>query len=100
MPLYEFCCKRCGSVFEEITPLDSPPPSCPKCGGETYRLISPVSFKISDDRAIRRIEKRFRDYIKDGKYKDAERFLSKASEYVKDDRIKRLQEKISGRNSS
>ena len=94
MPLYEFCCKRCGCVFEEVTPVDSPPPKCPECGGETYRLISPVSFKVNDDSAIRRIEKRFQYYVKGGKYKDAARFLAKASEYVKNDKVKRLQEKV------
>lgn len=94
MPLYEFCCKKCGFIFEEVTPVDSPAPCCPECGGETYRLISPVSFKVSDDSAIRRIEKRFQYYVKGGKYKDAARFLAKASEYVKDDRVKRLQEKV------
>jgi putative FmdB family regulatory protein len=94
MPLYEFCCKKCGFVFEEITSADSPSPSCPECGGDTYRLICPVSFKINDDKAVRRIEKRFQYYVKGGKYKDAARFLAKATEFVKDDRVKRLREKV------
>jgi len=93
MPLYEFCCRRCGHIFEKVTPIDSPPPSCPKCNGETYRLISAVLFKIDNKEAVRRIEKRYESYIKDGKYRDAARFLDKASEFVKDDKIKRLREK-------
>lgn len=94
MPIYEFCCKNCGHIFESIQGVNSPAPLCPECGGETKRLISAVFFKVSSDQAIRRVEKRFNDYIRWGKYKDAAKFAAKANQYLKHDKIKRMQESI------
>ena len=94
MPLYDFCCEKCGNIFEKVCSVNYPPPPCPNCGGKTHRLLSAVSFKIKGNEAVRRIEKRLQYYIKGGKYKDAARFLNKATEFVKDDKIKRLQEKV------
>lgn len=42
MPLFEYCCDKCGVVFEELVfgkTADAPP--CPKCGSrETGKLVS------------------------------------------------------------
>jgi len=94
MPLYEFQCNKCGHIFEQIQGLDDPAPPCPECGEKSHKLIAQVSFKLNSNETLNRIEKRYQHYIKGRKYKDAVRFLKKASEFVKHDRIKRLQEKV------
>jgi len=41
MPTYEYLCKNCGHKFEVFQGMfDEPIQSCPKCQGETRRLIS------------------------------------------------------------
>jgi putative FmdB family regulatory protein len=41
MPIYEFKCKRCGRVFEELfSNGDTLPTSCSVCGGELERVFS------------------------------------------------------------
>jgi putative FmdB family regulatory protein len=41
MPLYDFRCKDCQSVFEERTGSEDSPPACPGCGGrQVERLLS------------------------------------------------------------
>ena len=42
------------------------------------------------DHATPRIEKRVKDYLKDGKVSDAVRFADKAASMVKSDRVKRV----------
>ena len=42
MPTYEYECKRCGIRFERFQYItEEPIRSCPECGGEVKRLISP-----------------------------------------------------------
>jgi len=44
MPLYDFRCGDCNSVFEERTSSEDPPPACPACGsGKVKRLLSPFA---------------------------------------------------------
>jgi putative FmdB family regulatory protein len=45
MPVYEFTCKRCGALFEELVSIDEEPElSCPRCGSrELERLFSPFA---------------------------------------------------------
>ena len=32
MPIFEYACRECGTVFEElVTSADGPAPRCPKC---------------------------------------------------------------------
>lgn len=38
MPLYDFACGVCGTVFEELVPATAPDPVCPGCGGAAARL--------------------------------------------------------------
>ena len=42
MPMFEFCCRACGEVFEELLRAgDTATPVCPKCGAaETERCLS------------------------------------------------------------
>ncbi|MDL1956036.1 MAG: zinc ribbon domain-containing protein [Candidatus Desulfofervidus auxilii] len=94
MPIYEFFCEQCGHTFEIIQGIDAPAPNCPICGGKTKKLISSIFFKVATDEAIKRVEKRFKDYIRWGKYKDAAKFADKAAQYLKHDKIKRMQESI------
>jgi putative FmdB family regulatory protein len=44
MPIYEFECKKCGNVFEEIVPqVSNASLPCPKCESkETQKLMSRV----------------------------------------------------------
>ncbi|MBD3403773.1 zinc ribbon domain-containing protein [candidate division GN15 bacterium] len=40
MPTYPYRCKACGHEFEEFQAItDEPIAACPKCGGETHRII-------------------------------------------------------------
>ncbi len=98
MPIYEFRCEICGHVFEHLQKMDDPWPPCPKCGEDkVFKLPSifgftdAASFRAEREQAIL---KRARDYLIDGKVKDAKRFLSKAQEYVKTDRINKLSEAL------
>ena len=48
MPVYEYRCRTCESMVEEIQPMGAPPPGpCPKCGGELKRIYSRVGVKFS-----------------------------------------------------
>ena len=40
MPLYDFSCKSCDSVFEDLIKANEQNPTCIKCGKETERLVS------------------------------------------------------------
>jgi len=47
MPLYEYKCKKCGTVFEILQKLSDPPLAVhKKCGGEVDRLISTSAFQF------------------------------------------------------
>ena len=48
MPMYEFTCKKCGTIFEELLPLSraSDPVPCPACGArETAKNLSTFSAR-------------------------------------------------------
>jgi putative FmdB family regulatory protein len=95
MPIYEYECAGCGEVFEVILDIGGPPPSCPACGSpECTRLIGAPAIHVKGDHATARIEKRVKDYLKDGKVSDAVRFADKAASMVKSDRVKRVADKL------
>jgi len=95
MPIYEYECAGCGGVFEVILHIGGAPPSCPTCGGrECRKLIGTPAIHVKTDHATARIEKRVKDYLKDGKVSDAVRFADKASSMVKSDRVKRVADKL------
>jgi putative FmdB family regulatory protein len=46
MPLYEFRCRSCAAVFEELVRGDDAP-VCPVCeAGDPERLLSPISAPL------------------------------------------------------
>ena len=50
MPIYEYKCKKCGSILEILQKLNDPPlEKCPECGGLLKKVISPpaIQFKGS-----------------------------------------------------
>jgi putative FmdB family regulatory protein len=95
MPIYEYECAGCGRIFEVILDIDGPSPLCPNCGGDACRkLIGAPAVHVKTDAATGRIEKRVKDYLIDGKVKDAVRFADKAASMVKSDRVKRIADKL------
>lgn len=47
MPIYEFKCGHCGTVFEELV-RNGDAPRCPSCGsGEVQRLLSAFAVHSS-----------------------------------------------------
>ena len=95
MPIYEYECVGCGGVFEVILDIDGVPQSCPNCGNpECRKLIGAPAIHVKRDHATPRIEKRVKDYLKDGKVSDAVRFADKAASMVKSDRVKRIADRL------
>ena len=101
MPIYEFRCEVCGKIFERIQKANDPWPPCPKCGAsKVFKLPSIFGFTdASSFRAEREqaILKRARDYLVDGKVGEAKRFLQKAQEHVKTERISKLSDALEKR---
>lgn len=96
MPMYDYECPDCGAIFEVIVEGGgNPPPLCPRCErGETRKLMAAPAVHIKTDRATARIEKRVKDYLKDGKISDATCFVDKAASMVKSDKVKRIADKL------
>lgn len=95
MPIYEYECGNCGSIFELIVSTDANLPPCPNCGrGETRKIIAASAVHIREDRATARISKRVKDYLKDGKVSDAVHFADKAASMAKSDKVKHIAEKL------
>ena len=47
MPLYEYRCRQCASVFESLQKVSDPPlKECPKCGGPLKKLLSPPALQF------------------------------------------------------
>ncbi|MDY6953759.1 MAG: zinc ribbon domain-containing protein [Thermodesulfobacteriota bacterium] len=95
MPIYEYECAKCGQVFEMIMSRGENPPPCVSCGSsETRKILAVSAIRVKEDRAIARIGKRVKDYLKDGKVSDAVSFADKAASMVKSDRVRRIAEKL------
>jgi putative FmdB family regulatory protein len=48
VPIYEYRCRECGTVREEIQPMGAPPPGpCGVCGGELRRVYGRVGVTFS-----------------------------------------------------
>jgi putative FmdB family regulatory protein len=47
MPLYEYKCTKCGSVFEVLQKVNDPPlKKCVHCQGSVKKLISPSALQF------------------------------------------------------
>ncbi len=47
MPLYEYKCTKCGSVFEVLQKITDPPlDRCIHCRGPVHKLISPPTIQF------------------------------------------------------
>ncbi len=98
MPIYEYICLKCGYLRELIIVPGLAYDKnivCPNCGERMKKKVSPFAYKA--DRTAERernIMKLATDYLKDGKVKDAARFLNMAKEYVKTDTIKRASDAL------
>ena len=54
MPLYEYACKQCSQVFEQLVLGSAAPSPCPKCGSKALeRLISAASGRMGEDATSR-----------------------------------------------
>ena len=51
MPIYEYRCQECASLFEELKRLSDPAPEkCPRCGHtEVRKVVSRSSFALKGD---------------------------------------------------
>lgn len=95
MPLFDYECRDCGEIFEVVVVGRDGRPECPACGGrKTRKLPSVVAVHVRTDTATPRIEKRVKDYLKDGKFKEATRFADKAAAMTKNDKAKRIAAKL------
>jgi putative FmdB family regulatory protein len=48
MPVYEYRCRSCGTLREEVQPMGAGPPGpCAVCGGELRRIYGRVAVRFS-----------------------------------------------------
>lgn len=67
MPMFDFQCSACGSIFEALVRKDEETVRCAECGKkDAKKLLSASSFSIKNGIATRGIEKRVKDYQKTG----------------------------------
>lgn len=98
MPIYEFKCEVCSFSFEAFQKLGEEYPLCPRC--QAKEVIKLPSLFAYQDRSVkiaereRSILKRTRDYLIDGKVKEAQNFLNKAKDYYPTDTIKKLSDTL------
>jgi len=101
MPIYEYKCESCGFRFESLQKMGEDYPPCPNCGSESVvKIPSIFGFKDRSKEVATReraILKRARDYLIDGKVRDAQRFLEKAKQFYATDRIKKLSDTLASR---
>lgn len=96
MPLYDFECLECQFLFEEVAGLDIASVPCPACKSEnTQKMISAPAFHIKGGNpATGRIEKRVKNYLKNGDFAGATRFADKAASMVKSDKVQKIADKL------
>lgn len=103
MPIYEFKCKNCGFSFEALQKLEEDFPSCPRCHSrEVIKLLSLFAYQDRSSKVAERervILKRTKDYLVDGKVKEARHFLEKAKQYYPTDTIKRLSDTLTDKKA-
>jgi putative FmdB family regulatory protein len=48
MPLYEYCCRQCGSAVEIRHGVDQEPGPCPTCQGPLERVFTPPRINVGN----------------------------------------------------
>ena len=57
MPIYEYKCKKCKNIFEEVQNLNAPIfNKCPECGGRCSRILSTSQIKTKPSTQIQPFE--------------------------------------------
>jgi len=80
MPLYEYKCSKCGSVFEVIQKVDAPPlKKCLKCAGSVQKIISSSALQFKGSGW----------YVTDYAQKDKKKAPRKELKKAKDDPAKK-----------
>jgi len=48
MPIFEYECKKCKNIEEEMFPITNFPVTvpCKKCGGDAFKIMSKNTFKL------------------------------------------------------
>ena len=49
MPLYEYACKGCETITEQIEKMDVEEIECPCCGKIAKRIMSSTSFRLKGE---------------------------------------------------
>lgn len=65
--LYEFKCKDCGAITEDIVKMGTKEIECPACGAAAYKIMSVVNFNVKGFNA-----KNSYSHEKKGKKKDVQ----------------------------
>jgi putative FmdB family regulatory protein len=47
MPIYEYCCEKCGFEFERIANISDGEEACPRCGESSQRRVSKPAASVS-----------------------------------------------------
>jgi len=81
MPFYEYKCKVCDFMFEELQSInDEPLVECPECSGKVKRLVSGVRTQVAKD------SKELGEQLKAEARKDAQDIrngnMEKAADYL------------------
>ena len=97
MPIYEYQsinpdnpCAKCRDRFEVIQTIDEKPiSSCPECGGKVKKIISWCHSAIMEtSEESMGVEKKIKDYEKEGMWSHAAELADTHSEKTKDTRLK------------
>ena len=46
MPVYEFECKECGEISEDLVRMGTKNITCPKCQAKAHKIMSTTTFKL------------------------------------------------------
>lgn len=74
MPIYDFKCRQCGNVFDELVKVGQTP-DCPSCGGnDLERLVSlpAVSTEASRKRSLGKARERAKKVNQEKQHAQAE----------------------------
>ncbi len=97
MPLYEYqahepgrSCPKCASRFEVLQSLQEPPlSSCPECGSPVKKLLSLCRAAVVEPSEERvRVERRVKDYEREGMWSHAAELADKHAEKAKDPELR------------